>query len=97
MTLETNRNSPAGGSGGQTFRNATETLRDNVGDALDRGKTDLSMSAESARQAFSEGVAKLKADLINLQKTVAGFAAEAGGTAASTVKGVGQAVASQAG
>lgn len=97
MTLETNRNSPAGASGGQTFRNATETLRDNVGDALDRGKTDLSLSADSARQAFGEDVAKLKADLINLQKTVAGFAAEAGGTAASTVKGVGQAVASQAG
>jgi ElaB/YqjD/DUF883 family membrane-anchored ribosome-binding protein len=101
MTLETSKNSPrganAGVSGSQSFQNAAESLRNNVSDSLVRGKSDLSASANEARQAFSEDVSKLKADLVNLQKTVAGFAVEAGGTAASTAKDVSQAVASQVG
>jgi ElaB/YqjD/DUF883 family membrane-anchored ribosome-binding protein len=100
MTPETSKNSPranAGISGASSFQNAAESLRDNVGDALDRGKSDLSLSADEARRAFGDDVSKLKADLLSLQKTVAGFAVEAGGTAASTAKDVGQAVASQVG
>jgi hypothetical protein len=101
MTFETNRNSPnsanTGVSGGQSTRNAAEALRDSVGDAVDRGKTDLSLSASAAREAIGEDISKLKADLLSLQKTVSGFATEAGSNAASTVKGVSQAVASQVG
>jgi len=96
-TVGTGKNSPAGATAGQAFRSAAENLRETVGDALDRGKSDLSATADEARQTLSEDVARLKDDLQQLQKTVAGFASNAGGAAASTVKDVGQAVVSQVG
>jgi len=76
----------------KAYASAADSLRDNIGDAVDRAKTDLSQSAEAARQAFGDDLSRLKADIMQLQKTVAAFASEAGGTTASTVKDVGQAV-----
>jgi ElaB/YqjD/DUF883 family membrane-anchored ribosome-binding protein len=99
MTIETNKTSPstanAGGYSTSSTKSTAESLRDSIGNAVDRGKSDLSTSADAARDAVGEDLSKLKADLLQLQKTVSNFAAEAGGSAASTVKDVGQAVASQ--
>ncbi len=98
MTSETKSYANAFGSSSNPSAVKTpESLRDTIGDAVDRAKSGISVSAEAARTAFGEDVNKLKADILALQKTVSSFAAEAGGTAAGTVKDVGQAVASQVG
>lgn len=76
---------------------AVNALKDNIADALDRGKTDMSLSADSARSAIGEDLSNLKSDLRKLQETVSKFASEAGGAAAGTVKDVSGAVASKIG
>ena len=102
---DTNRsssfNTPSGSSStsgaGQTGRSAVSSLKDSVGEAVVRGKTDLADSTQAVRDSFAQDYGQLKADLARMQETLAKFAGEAGSTAASTAKNVGQAVASQVG
>ena len=77
--------------------NALNTMKDAVGDALDRGKSDMSLSMDSARASLGEDLGNLKSDIKRLQETFTKFASEAGGTAAGTVKDVTGAVASKIG
>jgi ElaB/YqjD/DUF883 family membrane-anchored ribosome-binding protein len=82
---------------GETARSHAESLKDKVGDAVDRGKSGIADSALAARDGLAEDMARLRADFAKMQETVARFAAEAGGEAASTARSVGQAVASEVG
>jgi ElaB/YqjD/DUF883 family membrane-anchored ribosome-binding protein len=93
--------SPAAGSSSnkpsQGAGNGIETLKDKVGDALDRGKSGFADSAHAAGDSLNEDVAKLREDMAAIQKTLAKFASEAGGEAVKTAQNVGSAVASQMG
>jgi ElaB/YqjD/DUF883 family membrane-anchored ribosome-binding protein len=82
---------------GQTVRKQAESFSNNVGDALDRGTSDLADSASAARDSFAEDLSNLRADLARMQETVSRFASEASSNATRTVRDVGQAVASEVG
>jgi ElaB/YqjD/DUF883 family membrane-anchored ribosome-binding protein len=73
------------------------SMKDTVGNTLDRGKSDFSNSMDSARSSIGDDLATLKSDLKRLQETFTKFASEAGGTAAGTVRDVGGAMASRIG
>jgi ElaB/YqjD/DUF883 family membrane-anchored ribosome-binding protein len=78
-------------------QSATEALKDQVGEALDRGKAGISESAKAAGENLSEDLAKLREDMARMQQTLSKFAASAGGEAYRTAQNVGAAVASQVG
>ena len=74
-----------------------DQLKDQVGDALDRGKSNLTDSASAAGDSLNEDVAKLRKDMAAIQQTLSQFASEAGNEAMKTAQNVGNAVVSQAG
>jgi ElaB/YqjD/DUF883 family membrane-anchored ribosome-binding protein len=82
---------------GQTVRKHAESFGNNVGDALDRGTSDLAGSAITARDSFAEDLSNLRADLDRMQETVSRFASEAGSKTKRAVGDVGQVVASELG
>jgi ElaB/YqjD/DUF883 family membrane-anchored ribosome-binding protein len=79
------------------LKSGMSSMKDAVGDVLDRGKSDLSSSLDGARNAISDDLVSLKSDLKRLQETFTRFATEAGGTAAGTVKDVSGAMTSTIG
>jgi ElaB/YqjD/DUF883 family membrane-anchored ribosome-binding protein len=86
-----------GNKASQAVGNTIETLKDDVGDALDRGRSGLADAARAAGDSLSDDVAKLRDDMAQMQKTFAKFASQAGSEAVKTAQNVGSAVASQAG
>ena len=72
-------------------------FKDQVTDALDRGRSGIAELADTASDNLSRDVAKLREDLAQMQKTVSKFASDAGGEAYKAVQDVGSAVASQVG
>jgi ElaB/YqjD/DUF883 family membrane-anchored ribosome-binding protein len=92
-----NPSSGSNPSSGQAASSRVDALKNSIGDAMDRGKSDIADSAHAARDSVGDDLSKLKADLAHLQETVSKFATDAGGAAASTVKNVGQAVGSHVG
>jgi ElaB/YqjD/DUF883 family membrane-anchored ribosome-binding protein len=94
MSRKSSNQSWSQGSPGQKPQ---DTLKDKVGDALERGKSGVADSAQNAGDNLSQDVAKLREDMAAIQKTLAKFASEAGSEAAKTAQNVGSAVASQVG
>lgn len=95
-----NSTRPSNAYEGQSFgsaRSATQALKDNVGDALDRGKSNISDSAQTAREGLAEDLSKMRADMASMQETLAKFISEASGQAAKTTRDVGEAVTTQVG
>jgi ElaB/YqjD/DUF883 family membrane-anchored ribosome-binding protein len=82
---------------GEAVCTQAESFSNNVGDALDRGTSDLADSASAARDSFAEDLSNLRADLARMQETVSRFASEAGSKTKRAVGDVGQAVASEVG
>jgi ElaB/YqjD/DUF883 family membrane-anchored ribosome-binding protein len=91
-----NKKSP-GQTFGQTVRKQAESLGNNVGDALDRGRSDLADSAIAARDSFAEDLLNLRADLARMQETVSRFASESSSKATRAAGDVEHAVASEVG
>jgi ElaB/YqjD/DUF883 family membrane-anchored ribosome-binding protein len=89
--------SSTGNPGGQTASSRVDTLKDNVGNAFDRGRSDIAASASMAGDNLSADVARLREDIAAIQQTMSKFASEAGGQAVKTAQDVGSAVASQVG
>lgn len=78
-------------------QSAADALKDQVGDALDRGKAGISESAKVAGDSLAEDLFKLREDMARMQQTLSKFASTAGGEAYRTAQTVGAAVASQVG
>jgi ElaB/YqjD/DUF883 family membrane-anchored ribosome-binding protein len=74
-----------------------DALKDDVTNVLDRGRTGVVDSANTAGDNLSSDVAKLRADMASIQQTMSKFVSQAGGEAVKTAQGVGSAVASQIG
>jgi ElaB/YqjD/DUF883 family membrane-anchored ribosome-binding protein len=81
----------------QTAQGRVETLRSDVGGALERGRSGIADSAQAAGENLNSDVAKLRADIASIQQTLSQFASQAGGQAVKTAQTVGNAVASQIG
>jgi hypothetical protein len=78
-------------------RKQAESFSNNVGDALDRGTSDLADSESTARDSFAEDLSNLRANLARMQEALSRFTSEASSNATRTVRDVGQAVASEVG
>ena len=81
----------------QTAQGRVETLKSDVGSALDRGRSGIADSAQTAGENLNSDMAKLRADIASIQQTLGQFASQAGGQAVKTAQSVGNAVASQIG
>ena len=92
MNAETSRQSTAPGRS-----QPAPGFKDQLSDALDRGRSGIANSAQTASDNLSRDVAKLREDLAKMQETVSTFASDAGGEAYKTAQNVGAAVASQVG
>jgi ElaB/YqjD/DUF883 family membrane-anchored ribosome-binding protein len=91
---------PAGGPAslaGQTAQSRVDTLKSDVGNALERGRSGIADSAQTAGTDLASDVSKLRADIASIQQTMAKFVSQAGGEATRTAQSVGSAVASQIG
>jgi ElaB/YqjD/DUF883 family membrane-anchored ribosome-binding protein len=86
-----------GNLGGQTPQSRVDTLKSDVGNALERGRSGIADSAQSAGTDLASDVGKLRADIASIQQTMSKFMSQAGGEASRTVQSVGSAVASQIG
>ena len=100
MSAETTRPSTGSnwsqpGSTNARAQTAADALKDQVGDALDRGKSNISDSAKAASDSLGDDLAKLREDMARMQQTLSKFASSAGGEAYRTAQTVGAAVASQ--
>jgi len=82
---------------GQTAQSRADTLRSDVGNALERGRSGIADSAQTAGTDLASDVGKLRADIASIQETMSKFVSQAGGEAARTAQNVGSAVASQIG
>jgi ElaB/YqjD/DUF883 family membrane-anchored ribosome-binding protein len=85
------------GHGSTTTQSRVETLKNDVGGALDRGRTGIADSAQAAGENLNSDIAKLRADMASIQQTLTQFASQAGGEAYKTAQNVGNVVASQIG
>jgi len=84
-------------NGGQAAQSRVETLKSDVGSALDRGRSGIADSAQVAGENLNSDMTKLRADISSIQQTLAQFASQAGGEAVKTAQSVGTAVSSQIG
>ncbi len=57
------------------MRKQVESFSNKVGDALDRGTSDLADSASAAHDGLAEDLSNLRADVARLQETVSRFRA----------------------
>ena len=78
-------------------QSAADALKDQVSDALDRGKAGISESAKAAGDSLADDLSRLREDMARMQQTLSKFASSAGGEAYRTAQNVGAAVASQVG
>ena len=106
MSMESSRQgagnawSQQGGSGsarGQGAQGHVDALKDKVGDELDRGKSGIADSAQTAGDNLKEDLVRLRDDMSKMQETMSRFASEAGSQAYKTAQNVGSAVASHVG
>src|SRR5215813_11344158 len=93
----TSRPQDAPSNGSQTTPSRVENFKNDVGGALDRGRSGIADSAQAAGENLNSDIAKLRADMASIQQTVAQFASQAGGHAVKTAQNVGNVVASQIG
>jgi len=92
-------NQYSGGQASQSFgqgvRSSADDLKNQVGDAIERGRAGIADSAYAARENMNEDMSKLREDVARLTETLSKFASEAGGEAAKTARSIGSSVASQ--
>ena len=81
----------------QAAQSRVDTLKSDVGNALERGRSGIADSAQTAGTDLASDVSKLRADIASIQQTMAKFVSQAGGEATRTAQSVGSAVASQIG
>jgi ElaB/YqjD/DUF883 family membrane-anchored ribosome-binding protein len=81
----------------QAAQSRVDTLKSDVGNALERGRSGIADSAQAAGTDLASDVSKLRADIASIQQTMSTFLSQAGGEAARTAQTVGSAVASQIG
>ena len=89
--------SRSGTSAGAAARTEAETLKNQVGDALERGKAGIAEAKNAASDSLSDPVSNLQAEMANLKDTLARLVSQAGGQTATTMRQVGQSVVSQVG
>jgi ElaB/YqjD/DUF883 family membrane-anchored ribosome-binding protein len=97
MSGETTNNSASNnrlqtGGASKTVQDRVDAVTDKVGDALDRGRSGIAGSAQSAGDSLSADIAKLRDDIHAIQQTLAKFASDAGGEALDTAQSIGSAV-----
>jgi|HubBroStandDraft_6_1064221.scaffolds.fasta_scaffold392790_2 RecA/RadA recombinase len=88
---------PAAQPLGQSLKNSAESLRDDVGEAIDRGQFNVADSARAAGDNLAEDLARLRADMSKIQETLSAFVSEIGGETARTMGSVGHSVAKEFG
>jgi ElaB/YqjD/DUF883 family membrane-anchored ribosome-binding protein len=97
MTTPTN---PSHGSPKTQTSNGPSTATeasDRIGDALDRGKSGLADSANTAGSDLAEDMRNLRSDVAKMQQTISKFASEVGAQTSRTASEVGSTVAGQVG
>ena len=72
-----------------------DALKGKVGDAVNRGTSNIADSATAATDNVANDMAKLREDMAAMQKHIGKFATSASGEALKTAQDVGSAVASQ--
>ncbi|MGP0091523.1 MAG: hypothetical protein ACLPKB_16420 [Xanthobacteraceae bacterium] len=105
MSADTSSNQAYGSSSprssaqplGQTLQNSAESLRNDVGDAIDRGRSNIAGSAHAAGDSLAEDLARLRADMTKMQETLSAFVSEIGGEAARTMSSVSHSVVKEVG
>jgi len=105
MSADTSSNQAYGSSSprpsaqplGQTLQSSAEALRNDVGDAIDRGRSNIAGSAHAAGDNLAEDLARLRADMAKMQETLSTFVSEIGGEAARTMSSVGHSVVKEVG
>lgn len=105
MSADTSSNQAYGSSSprssaqplGQTLQNSAESLRNEVGDAIERGRSNIGVSAQAAGDNLAEDLAKLRADMTKMQETLSAFVAEIGSEAVRTMSSVSHSVAREVG
>ena len=85
--------SRSGSSFGATTGTVPETVKNQVGDALERGKANIAEVKDAAENSLSD----LQADMAGLKDTLARLVSQAGGETAKTMRQLSQSVASQVG
>ena len=85
------------GKGAPSMGSRVETVKDKVGDALDRGKSGIADSAYAAQDSLSQDMTKLREDMGSIQQTLSKLMSESGNEAMKTARSVGSTVASQVG
>ena len=82
---------------GETLRNSAEALKNDVGEAIDRGRSTMTCSTQAAGENLAQDLARLRADMAKMQETLSAFVAEIGGEAARTMSSVGHSIVKEAG
>jgi ElaB/YqjD/DUF883 family membrane-anchored ribosome-binding protein len=85
------------GPGSSELQNRAEALKEKVGNAYERGKSEFASSTQDTRDRLTEDMAKLREDMAAIQQTLASFASQASSGAANTARSMGNAVASEVG
>ena len=85
------------GKSSPSVQSRVESVKDKVGDALDRGKSGIADSAYAAQDSLGQDMTKLREDMAAIQQTLSKFMSESGNEAYKTARNVGSAVASQVG
>jgi ElaB/YqjD/DUF883 family membrane-anchored ribosome-binding protein len=105
MSADTSSNQAYGSSSprssaqpfGQTLQNSAEALKNDVGDAIDRGRSNMADSTHAAGDSLAQDLARLRADMAKMQETLSAFVAEIGSEAARTMSSVGHSVVKEVG
>jgi ElaB/YqjD/DUF883 family membrane-anchored ribosome-binding protein len=81
----------------RTPSNAASDARDDIGAAVERGKSNISEAANAAGSDVAGDLRTLRADVAKLQATLATFASEVGTQTGLAAKDVGSTIANQVG
>jgi ElaB/YqjD/DUF883 family membrane-anchored ribosome-binding protein len=82
---------------GEALQNSAESLRNDVGEAIERGRSNIADSAHAAGDDLAQDLARLRADMTKMQETLSAFVSEIGGEAARTASSVGHSVVKEVG
>lgn len=74
-----------------------EATKHEVKKELDRGQSNIGSAAGAAVDSVSDDLRKMREEMASIQKTLSGFASQAGSDAIKTAQNIGSTVASQVG
>jgi hypothetical protein len=105
MSADTSKNQAYGSSAprssaqpfGQTPQNSAEALKNDTGDAIERGRSNIADSAHAAGDNLAQDLARLRADMAKMQQTLSAFVSEIGSETARTMGGVSHSVVKEVG